>query len=131
MSLFGQAAAAISAGAQILGARNDPYTNFSFFVEIEGLIVGGFSDVSGLQSEVEVTPYREGGLNGYVHQLAGPTRYPQAISLKHGLTANDLLWSWYEDVTQGVIQRKNGSIFLLNTNRLPLMVWNFREAYPT
>ena len=31
----------------------NPYTAFNFLVEIQGLVVGGFSEVSGLQAETE------------------------------------------------------------------------------
>ena len=34
-------------------SRKDPYMAFNFVVEIEGLTVGGFSEVSGLQIETE------------------------------------------------------------------------------
>ena len=43
--------AAASIGSNLLGVRNDPYMSFNFFVEIEGLIAGGFSEVGGLQIE--------------------------------------------------------------------------------
>ena len=130
MTILGQFSTAVNAGAAALGVRLDPFLNFSFFIEIEGLIAGGFSEVTGLEAEVEVPPYQEGGQNAYIHQLPGPTRYPQNIVLKHGLTINGVLWSWFQDVTQGVIQRKNGSIYLLDTNFVPMVQWNFREAYP-
>ena len=78
--------AAFSVAANLLGIRNDPYLGFKFLVEIEGLVVGGFSEVTGLQVETEVETYREGGLNEYVHKLAGPTRYPSNLVLKHGMT---------------------------------------------
>ena len=55
-----------------LGTRNDPYMSFNFFVEIEGLIVGAFTEVSGLQVETQVHDYQEGGQNEYVHRLPGP-----------------------------------------------------------
>ena len=45
---------------------------FNFAVEIEGLLVGGFTQVDGLSGEVEVEEYREGGVNGYTHKLPGP-----------------------------------------------------------
>jgi hypothetical protein len=31
--------------------KKDPYLSFRFLVEIQGLIVGGFSEVSGLQAD--------------------------------------------------------------------------------
>lgn len=122
--------AAFSAGSSLLGIRNDPYLAFNFLVEIEGLLVGGFSEVSGLQVEVEVMSYREGGLNDYVHKLAGATNYPTNLVLKHGLIEIDTLWRWHEAVRRGTIERKNGTIYLLDQQRLPVMWWNFVEAYP-
>ena len=68
-----------------LGIRADPYQGCNFLVEIEGMFAGGFSECSGLQVETEMTDYREGGLNGYVHRFAGPTKYPPLV-LKHGLS---------------------------------------------
>ena len=122
--------AAFSIATQLLGIRNDPYTGFNFLIEIEGLLVGGFTEVTGFQIETEVEDYREGGLNEYVHKLAGPTRYPSNLILKRGLTDIESLWSWHQDVANGVIERKNGSIFLLDQRLLPAMWWNFAEAYP-
>ncbi len=113
-----------------LGGRNDPYGAFNFLVEIEGLVVGGFSDVSGLQVETSVETYREGGLNEYEHKLAGPTRYPANIVLKHGLTSAAVLWGWHQDVTRGIIQRRNGTIYLLDAQRQTVLWWNFKAAYP-
>jgi phage tail-like protein len=113
-----------------LGHRKDPYLTFNFLVEIKGLVVGGFSEVSGLQVEIEVEDYREGGLNDYIHKLAGPTRYPSNLVLKHGLTDVDGLWKWQREVTQGVIKRKNGSIVLLDSTGEERWRWNFSGAYP-
>ena len=113
-----------------LGDRRDPYLSFHFLVEIEGLVVGGFTEVSGLQVEVEVEEYREGGLNDYIHKLAGPARYPSNLILKHGLTDMDLLWRWHKEVTRGIIKRKSGSIVLLNSAGEEKWRWNFTDAYP-
>jgi phage tail-like protein len=113
-----------------VGDRTDPYLSFQFLVEIEGLVVGGFSEVTGLAIEVEVEEYREGGLNEYVHKLAGATRYPNNLVLKHGLSDSDTLWSWHQDVTRGNIRRKNGSILLLDSAGEEQWRWNFVDAYP-
>ncbi len=113
-----------------VGDRNDPYLSFNFLVEIEGLVVGGFSEVTGLTIEIEVEEYREGGLNAYMHKLAGPPRYPSNLVLKHGLTDSDTLWAWHQAVARGTIQRKNGSIMLLNSAGEEQWRWNFTDAYP-
>lgn len=113
-----------------VGDRTDPYLSLNFLVEIEGLVTGGFNEVTGLTLEVEVEEYREGGLNAYVHKLAGPARYPNNLVLKHGLTHSDTLWSWHQGVARGNIQRKNGSIMLLDSAGEEQWRWNFVDAYP-
>lgn len=118
------------AGGGHVGARADPYAAFNFLVEIGGLAVGGFTEASGLQVEVEVETYREGGVNEYAHQLAGPARYPNNLVLKHGLTDMDTLWKWIQDAARGRIRRQNGSIVLLDFAGNEKRRWNFKDAYP-
>jgi phage tail-like protein len=120
----------MSFGANPLGFRNDPYTAFNFFVEIGGLIIGGFSEVSGLQVETAVHEVQEGGQNEYVHKLPGPTRYPSNLILKRGLTDIETFWDWHQQVVAGTIVRENGTIYLLDRLRLPAMWWDFKGAYP-
>lgn len=113
-----------------VGDRADPYLAFNFVIELEGIVVGGFSEVSGLQVEMETQDYREGGVNEYLHKLAGPTRYPSNLVLKRGLTDAETLWNWQQEVMQGPIARKNGSIMLLNSAGEETWRWNFVGAYP-
>src|ERR1035438_8445667 len=42
-------------------ARVDPFKNFRFLVEIDGITQAGFADCSGFGSNVEVVEDREGG----------------------------------------------------------------------
>jgi len=114
----------------MVGKRTDPYLSFNFLVEIENVVVAGFSEVTGLQVETEIKEYREGGLNDYMHRFAGPTRYSTNLILKRGLTDADTLIAWHRDVTQGIIKRKNGSIVLLDITGEERWRWNFIEAYP-
>lgn len=121
--------AAFGLVTNLLGVRADPYQAFNFLVEIEGILAGGFSECSGLQVETEFTDYREGGRNEYVHRFAGPTKYPPLI-LKHGLTQIDGLWAWHQEVVEQKITRHNGTIYLLDKKRIPVMWWDFKEAFP-
>lgn len=109
---------------------NDPYLNFKFRVEIKGVEVGGFSEVSGLQVEIEVEEYREGGMNEAIHKLAGPARYPVNLTLKRGLIDSAVLWQWQQEIVAGKITRRNGSIVLLNSAGQEKWRWNFKDAYP-
>jgi phage tail-like protein len=114
----------------VTGQRNDPFRSCNFVVEIGGVAVGGFSEVSGLEIETEVKEYREGGENGYIHKLAGPTRYTRNLVLKNGFTADSTLWDWYRNNRDGVVQKKTGSIVFLDMDRSEVARFNFYEAYP-
>jgi phage tail-like protein len=85
--------------------------------------------VSGLASQVEVEEYREGGVNGFVHKLPGRTSHANLV-LSHGLTSMSTLWNWDYNTTLGAIQRRNGTIMLLDPRQVPVMWWNFRNAVP-
>ena len=120
---------ALTGATGTVGQRLDPYLAVNFLVEIEGLIAGGFSKVEGLDSAIETEDYVEGGRNDYVHKVLKGTTY-SPIVLSHGLTDIDTLWAWHERVRRGVVQRKNGTVMLLDTRRTPVMWWNFADALP-
>lgn len=113
-----------------VGERKDPYLSFRFKVEIDSLVVAGFSEATGLSFETEVETFREGGVNLHEQQLAGPTKYPSRLTLKRGLTDVDTLWSWYQDVMNGRIQRKDTSIILLDSTGEERKRWRFRQVCP-
>lgn len=113
----------------LLDLRYDPYMSFNFLVEIDGLLVGGFRRVTGLEIQVEVETYREGGRNDWAHKFPGQVTQSD-LTLEHGLTDVDALWDWHQDVISGKIKKKNGTVYLLDRRRLPAMWWDFRRAYP-
>lgn len=128
--------AAYAAGTGIAGVTLDPFQAFNFLIEIEGILVGGFSECSGLEVETEYYDYREGGVNEYMHRFIGPTKY-QPLILKHGLTEMNVingLWTWHQEVVQaidtGKFKRRNGTIYLLSKQKKPVKWWNFKDAYP-
>jgi phage tail-like protein len=112
------------------GKRVDPYRNFNFLVEIDGITQAGFSDCSGFGANTDPIEYREGGQNTTMRKLPGVTKYPN-ITLKWGLTDSKELYQWYRDVVQGKIVRKNGSIILLDLDGTEKLRWNFTDAWPT
>lgn len=110
--------------------RHDPLQAFNFLVEIDGLTVAGFSQVSGLGSETEVIEYREGGDRlSSVRKLPGLTRYPNIV-LKRGLSTDRSLWNWRRKVISGTADRRNGAIILLDGERRPVSRWLFRNGWP-
>lgn len=112
-----------------LASRADPYLGFRFLVEIEGLIVGGFSEVSGLQAETEFEEVREGGVNHHVHKLPNITKYPNLV-LKRGITDSALLCKWYQDTVLGMLKRRGVHVMLLDEIGAVKWMWSFIDAYP-
>lgn len=117
----------IAAGANDL--RVDPFQSCNFLVEIEGLLVGGFSSCKGLEVEIEEHEYREGGVNDFVHRFAGRAHHPRLV-FQHGLSPVDGLWNWHQDTVNGIVKRRNGTVYLLNSERVPAIWWEFKQALP-
>jgi phage tail-like protein len=111
------------------GDRKEPYLAFNFVVEIDGITVAGFTDVSGLSIETQVERKTFGGENHREYTFITQTKYTD-ITLKHGITSDDYLWNWYENVINGQITRHNGSICLLDDMGNPKLWWDILEACP-
>ena len=110
--------------------RVDPYRNFRFLVELDGIVQAGFYECSGFGSSVEVVEYREGGELTTVRKLRGMVSYPE-ISLKWGLTDSRELYDWHLAAVTGEVQRKNGSIIILDDTGQEKVRWNFFSAWPS
>ncbi|MFZ2162587.1 MAG: phage tail protein [Sideroxyarcus sp.] len=115
----------------MMATRVDPYRNFNFIVEIDGIKQAGFSDCSGFGANTDPIEYREGGENTTVRKLPGVTKYPN-ITLKWGLTDSRELYDWYNNIVKGKVVRKTGSIVLYDLDGITEKVrWNFVNAWPT
>jgi phage tail-like protein len=56
---------------------------------------GAFSEVSGLESSMEVKTIKEGGLNYGAAQRVGPISFSTVI-LKRGIFSTQHLWKWFD-----------------------------------
>jgi phage tail-like protein len=122
---------------------NGPIAGFRFLVTLDPadayvpparvdvlleLAVGAFSDVTGLNGELEVLAQPEGGNNDFVHQL--PVRHTWGrIALKRGMTRDRSLWDWYQESLEGRLgARRDGAIVLLDGDGIPAFTWEFRAG---
>lgn len=110
--------------------RVDPFANFRFRVEIDGIPQAAFMECSGLGSQVAVIEYRDGSDPPVVRKLPGRVSYPDIV-LKWGLTTSKDLYNWHLAVIQGQIQRKNGSVILVGSDGTDQVRWNFTNAWPS
>ena len=113
------------------GQRIDPYSNFNFLVEIDGITRAAFQEASGFDSSIDVVEHREGGENTTLRKLPAMTKYSN-ITLKWGTTDDRQLYDWHRQWVDGdpAAQRKNGSIILLDRQRQEKARWNFVRAWP-
>lgn len=111
-----------------MASRKDPYKNFNFRVEINGVTSAGFSEVTGLTTEVDCIEYREGG-DLSVRKLPGKRKYGNIV-LKRGVTKSTELQDWHKNILDGVSDRRDGFIILLDEDRTPVVRWKFFNAFP-
>jgi phage tail-like protein len=110
--------------------RKDPYNKYNFTVELDGIAQGAFLECTGLESRTEVIRYREGtDPVSTLRALPGLHIYSN-ICLKRGVTDSKELAAWRKTVTDGQVQRKNGSIILRDNKNQDVARWSFREGWP-
>jgi phage tail-like protein len=110
------------------GDRVDPYAQYNFLVEIDGVARAGFTEVGGLTTEQDIIEYREGSNAPTVSKLPGLSKFMN-IMLKRGFTQDFDLWNWRKTTLDGATERRAGSIVLLDEGRNPVLRWNFREGW--
>ena len=89
----------------------DPYGDFNFVVEIDGLSAGAFQKCDGLSFEVDLLEYQH-GMDPYPRKRRGNIKWGN-IKLTKGYTTNSALWDWAAEVMQGGMARRTGAIHLL------------------
>lgn len=109
--------------------RVDPYITCYFSVEIDGIQEAVFRECSGLESEIEVLSYEEGGVNDHPHKLPGRAKFTN-VTLKRGVTDSKDLWEWFSGGIQGQIKRKTVHIILCDAKGEEVKRWTFDGAYP-
>ncbi|MCB0075865.1 MAG: phage tail protein [Anaerolineales bacterium] len=111
--------------------RYDPSPTFRFRVEISGVTVSRFSEVSGLEVQQQTEDYAEGGQNSHLHRL--PTRFKYSdLILKRGIAEDGKpLWEWLEKALSGEITPHDVTVNLYDAEgKSALRTWNFADAYP-
>jgi phage tail-like protein len=115
------------------GQRVDPYRNYNFKLEIDGIHRAGFREVAGLDAAVTPVEYREGDEKEFTaRKLPCQAKYSN-ITLKWGITDDHSLWDWQKKFIDGTVptERKNGSIVLMNEHGEEKLRWNFVNGWPT
>lgn len=119
---------------------SDPLLNdantATFLFEVDGIEIGNFMEVSGLEVSVETEDIAEGGQNSYVHKLPGRMTWPN-ITLKRGATKTNNLLQWLNEssgekfaANGNKVARKTAAIVLLDRTGKRITSWSFIDAFP-
>jgi phage tail-like protein len=112
--------------------RSTPYGAFNFIVNFDGAeAFGGFSDVSGIGTELTVAEYRNGNdRENHVRKVAGIHKVGD-VTLKRGILNSKSLFEWVKQArTAGPQAQRNVTITLLDEAQAPVQTWGLRGVIP-
>jgi phage tail-like protein len=116
------------------GLTSDALAGYHFSVEVDGVTLAQFQEVSGITSELDVIELKENTRDGkfILHKLPG-NRKPPTITLKRAKNASTDLWEWHKKMYQGNIvdARKHGSIVMYDYTNTEVSRYNFINAWPS
>jgi phage tail-like protein len=117
-----------------LPSAEDALAGYSFSVEIDGVTIAQFKEVSGINAEIQTIEHRENKVGGLpvMKKLPGARKWGD-LTLKRGRTDNKSLWDWIKQVQDGNLPaaRKNGSIVLMDYAHGETARFNFINAWPS
>jgi phage tail-like protein len=113
-------------------AIKDPYKQYRFRLEINGITQAGFSEVTVADTTTDPVEYREGNEPPVFRKLSGLTKYGN-ITLKWGITDSMDLYNWRQSVIDSGAEgtRRDMSIIMLDDTGEDKARWNVVRAWPT
>jgi len=115
-----------------MATRTTPYGAFNYLVSFDGgELFGGFSDVSGIGTEITVAEYRNGNeKENHVRKVGGAHKVSD-VTLKRGILNSKSLWEWMTATrAQGPAAQKGVTITLLDEAQKPVQSWVLRGVIP-
>ncbi len=112
--------------------RVDPYRNFRFRVEVDGILSAAFSEATVPDTTTDAVDYREGTDPTHQRKLSGLTKFGN-ITLKKGITTDLDLYKWHKSVeeTGALNARQNISLILVDEEGKDASRWDIVQAWPT
>lgn len=112
----------------------DSIGGYLFGLEIDGVTLAQFREVSGLSAEIQVIESRAMTADGkmVLKKTPGQRKWGD-ITLKRGKTDGKELWEWMKGVQEGKVDaaRKNASVILYDYEFGEKGRFDFANAWPT
>jgi phage tail-like protein len=107
-----------------------PYRNFNFRVEIDGIADVHFAEVEIPTTAIAVVEYREGGDRvSASRKLPGRASFGNVV-LRRGVTRDLQLYEWFRAELQGDHQPRNVAVVLEDAQHVEVRRWLVRDAWP-
>jgi phage tail-like protein len=113
----------------------DPTTSGWFVFEVDGVEIGTFRSVRGLELTVDVETYVEGGQNQFVHKLPGTLHWPNLI-FSRGMVESDALFTWVSNssgenfaANGNTLKRSTGAVTAVSYTGTRLRAWEFTDVF--
>lgn len=106
-----------------------PLPKFHFSVEWGGSKIA-FTEVSGLNKEMDVIEHRVGSSPEFFKKKMPGMLKLSNVTLKRGVFAGDNeFYDWYNTVALNTVERRNITISLLDENHEPKVVWKVKDCF--
>jgi phage tail-like protein len=112
-------------------ATTYPLPKFHFQVKWDPGTRIGFTEVTGLDKQVEAIEYREGSSKDYSKiKMPGLHKFSN-LTLKRGTVAKDTeFFDWINEINLNKVTRRDIIISLLDEKHEPIMTWKALSAFP-
>ncbi len=108
----------------------DPALSIVYKCTIDGFIpLGIWNKIEGLGFEYKVTPYREGGVNGYEHKFVGPCSYTNLRLSRPVDSDSKYISAWIQSVSIKIIPQTM-AITALSSSGEEITTWNLASVIP-
>jgi phage tail-like protein len=109
----------------------------TFVIQVDGIQVATFSELSGINTEVESVEYISTGREGVVYTKQYGKTKPPTVTLKRGLDPQTYMWAWHQMVLRGEPEaRKTCSLQLFAaaqspSSGQPIITYLLENAWPS
>ncbi len=111
-------------------AQREFISAYNFKIEIEGVDAGAFSEITGLESSIEVIEYQDGD-DPLTRKRPGRTKYSN-ITLKRGYQGdNTPLANWFQTILNGKFERKRCAAIFVDQKGNEVLRYNLSEVWPS
>ncbi len=113
-----------------------PYKKYNYRLEIDGIDMAAFSEVSGFDATIDVIEYREGTetINS-PRKMPGLTKYGN-VTLKWGMSENMSFYEWVTGISDGTKAAAEDrvvdmNIYLQDDAHNDIASWELINAWPS